>query len=117
LLLEHSNVSLPAGIPSARRHRVFCLGCGEPLQERASRLDWKVIGEREQVLVAGNEDGALLLGERDQVVVAGVNGSARRIWWSRRRPRSPAQERDECSGFLRGDAAASLRVGECALEF
>ena len=40
------------------------LGFGKVVQEGASGLNGKLIGEREEVLVAGDKDGSLLLRER-----------------------------------------------------
>jgi hypothetical protein len=52
------------------------LPLGERVQEGARRLDRELVGEREHVLVAGDEHSSHLLGEREQVVVAGIGGAA-----------------------------------------
>ena len=54
---------------------------GELVEKGACGVDRELVGEREQVLVAGNEDGALALGEGEQVVVPRVGRAAGRMRW------------------------------------
>ena len=94
--------------------------CGsrlEPVKKGACGLDRKVIGEREQMLVAGDKDGSLAFGEGKQVVVPGVCGMVR---GSRRigcEDRAVAKQRDVVRCLTRRDPRAELGVGERPLEF
>ena len=86
------------------------------IEKRASRQDWELAGEGEEMLVAGNEDGAFLLCKREEVVVTGVARSPWRIRWVGGDERALAQDCDERLRFLVGYAAPQLRIGECSLQ-
>jgi hypothetical protein len=51
-------------VVNRRRARSRQLGAGEAIEEASGRLNGKLVGQRQEVLVAGDEDSALLLCER-----------------------------------------------------
>ena len=55
------------------------LGLDEVVEELAGGSDRQGAGKLEEVAIAGDEDGPLLLGQRQETVVAGIHGAARRI--------------------------------------
>lgn len=89
---------------------------GEVVEEGASSLNGKCVGQLEEVLVAGDENGPLLLGERQQVVISGISGSACGMRWVGTETPSVANDRDEGAGFVCRDSFAQLRVGESPFE-
>jgi hypothetical protein len=91
---------------------------GELVEEGAGGVDRELVGEREQVLVAGDEDGTFAFGEGEQVIVARVGRAARRIGWVGCVDGPVAEQADELGCFLCAHTLAqrrSLELGEKGL--
>ncbi len=73
---EHTQGKLAIRVGWARPQSPACVfsGRADDDQELTHRQHRQLLGEREQVPVAGDEHRSLLLREREQVIVAGVLG-------------------------------------------
>ena len=81
-------------------------------------VDREAPGDREQVPIASNENGALLRGQSDEVVVVRIRRADRR--WTRsvtRESRRSRQPGDQLLGVIGSDKASNLRVSQRAPEF
>ena len=81
------------------------------------RLDRELARQREEVAVAGNQDGSLVGRERDQVVVPGIDAAYRRrsvgVSRDQGRTRQPCHER---LGVARRYQAPQFRIRQSATE-
>ena len=84
----------------------------ERVEERARCEDGKLAREREEVLVAGDEDRSLRFGEGEEVVVAWVGGTTHGRFWVGCGPRRLPWKLDEREGLVFYDALPDLRVRE-----
>ncbi len=116
LVRSRQGVWLDLGTVDRRPVPLKDLGGGEAIEEGASRPDRELVGQRQQMSVAGDEDSTLVLGERQQIVVTGIGRAGRRHGRIFSKSCSAAQKRSECVGLVCRDAFTQFRVGECSLE-
>ena len=89
---------------------------GELVEEAPRGLDREVVGEVEEMWVAGDEGGAFVFGEREQVVVVWVGRSIRARFRVGCEDGCKTEQRDKFGYVVGWDAAAEFRIVECTLE-
>jgi hypothetical protein len=90
---------------------------GDELHETGWRVDRKIGTEREQVIVARNQDGATCRGECDQVIVTRVGRSdLGRFGGIPLDDRSSQQHFYKFGGLVRTDVTTKLWIHECSFQ-